>query len=199
MPTDDTGNGASPTATTVNASEELDVTTLTAEQLEQNPHFQELQKKFSAAHQDMDKTNLSKKELLAQIARLRVLAGEEEKPEIKKEEETQTVTKQQLQEEIWNLKNAKDVDIYGDEQYQKDITAGIPRDYALNTAKLRYQSNPDKARLERQQAMASGSSASVRNLDDSDYEGFDQAEADRWGYTKETWKQQKQMKKARGQ
>ena len=48
MPTDDTGNGASPTAEIDNASQ-VDVKTLTAEQLEANPHFNDLKTKYSAA------------------------------------------------------------------------------------------------------------------------------------------------------
>jgi hypothetical protein len=197
MPTDDTGNGQGPTATDVNASQDFDVTALPAEKIESHPYVQELKKKYSAAHSDMDKTNLSKKELQAEVARLKVLAGEEAPQEVK--EEPQTVTKAELQEQVWELKHAHDVEIYGDEEFKKDVQNGIPRDYALNTAKLRFQSNPDHARLERQRTMASGTAMGTRNLESEDLEGFDPVEAAKWGYSKESWLKQRELKKARGQ
>lgn len=117
---------------------------------------------------------------------------EEEKPAPKKDD-SPYVTK----EELWELKHSTDIELYGDDEYQDDIQAGIPRDYALKTAKLRYQGNPDKARLNRQKDMASGSSAGTRNLESETYEGFNQEDADRFGYTKETWLKQKKKKEER--
>jgi len=194
MPTNDGVNGESPTDANVNASAPEG---MTLEQLESNPHFQELKKKYNAAHQDMDKTNLSKKELQAEVARLKVLAGEE--AIVTPAEEPQTVSKAELREQVWELKNAKDVELYGDDVFLKDVENGIPRDYALNTAKLRFQSNPDKARLERQQSMASGTAMGTRILEDNQYEGFNPEEAKKWGYSKESWLRQKELKKSRGQ
>lgn len=164
-----------------------------------HPLFKELEEKHSAARTGMDQSNLSKKELQAEVARLRVMAGEEGPKAEAKTDEPQVVTKAELQQQLWQLQNAKDVEVYGDEQFTKDVESGIPRDYALQNAKLRYQSSPDKARLERQQTMASGSATSTRTLESEDLEGFDPVEAAKWGYSKESWLKQRQLKKARGQ
>lgn len=196
MPTDDTVNGASPTDPNVNASQ-IDVTTLTAEQLEAHPLVQDLKKKYSAAHTDMDKTNLSKKELQAEVARLKVLAGEETPVETK--EEPQTVTKNELRDQIWELKNADDIELYGDDEFKKDVENGIPREYALNNAKLRFQSNPDKVRLERQRTMASGTAMGTRNLDSDDITEADRKGMAQFGYSEEAVRIQKKLKRERGQ
>lgn len=195
MPTDQQIDAS---AATADVKAEGTSSEITEDAIKAHPTFKELEQKYSAARTGMDQSNLTKKELQAEVARLRVMAGEEAKTEEPKEEETQVVTKQELQQQLWALQNAKDIELYGDEQYQKDVDGGIPRDYALGNAKLRFQSSPDKARLERQQQMASGSAASTRDISDADLEGFNQADADRWGYTKETWLKQKQLKKARG-
>jgi len=196
MPTDANGNGSSPTSNNANA--QVDVTSLTPEQLEANPHFADLKTKYSAARTGMDDANVSKKDLKAEIARLRVLAGEEITPE-KEDDSSKPITKADLQKQVWELSNAKDIDLYGDEEYKNDVDSGIPKEYALKTAQLRFQSNPDKVRLERQQFMASGSSASTRNVSSIDMEGYNPEEAKKWGYSKETWIKQREMKKARGQ
>lgn len=158
----------------------------------------DLKEKHAAARKGMDDANLSKKELQAEIARLKVLAGESETKVEEETEEPQTVTKEELQAQLWELKHAEDVEIYGDEEYQNDIKSGIPKEYALKTAKLRYQSNPEQARLARNKSHAQGSSASDRNLEDKNLEGFNQEQADFWGYDKETYLKHKKLKEARG-
>ena len=196
MPTDDTVNGASPTDQTVNASQ-IDVTTLTAEQIEAHPLVQDLKKKYSAAHTDMDKTNLSKKELQAELAKYKTLAGVEDEPV--KVEEPQTVTKAELKEQIWELKNAEDIELYGDDEFKKDVENGIPREYALKNAKLRFQSNPDTVRLERQRTMASGTAMGTRNLDSDDITEADRKGMAQFGYSEEDVRIQKKLKRERGQ
>ena len=146
----------------------------------------------------MDSANLSKKELKAEIARLKVIAGEDNEPVIE-DESAKPVTKADLQNQVWELNHQKDVELYGDSEYQADLEAGIPRDYALKTAKLRYTSNPDSARLDRQRSMGSGSAASNRNIESEDLAGFDPVEAAKWGYSKESYIKQMQLKKSRGQ
>lgn len=193
MPTDDTVNASGSDADTAHQTS----SEITDDLIVSHPKYKELEEKHAAARNGMDQSNLSKKELQAEVARLRVLAGVEE-AEVKKDDEPQTVTKAELQEQIWELKHAEDVELYGDSEYKADIENGIPKEYALKTAKLRFQSNPDKARLDRQQTMASGSNSSVRNLDANSYEGFNEEEAKRYGYTKETWLEHKKLKEARG-
>ena len=100
-------------------------------------------------------------------------------------------------EELWERDHAKDLELYGDDKYKADIESGIPKEYALETAKLRLQSSPNNARLGRQQEMASGSAMGVRSLSEENYEGFNQEDANRFGYTKETWLKQQKIKKAR--
>ncbi len=197
MPTDAEIDAAKPTDPNANASQ-VDVTKLTPEQLEANPHFQDLKTKYSAAHKGMDESNLSKKELKAEVARLKVLAGEEVKPEDKVELPAKEPT-YATKEDIWELKNAKDIEVYGDEEFTKDVENGIPRDYALTTAKLRFQSNPDKARLERQQTMASGTAAGTRILDSDELTEAEQAGITKGLYSKEAVMIQRRLKKERGQ
>lgn len=198
MPTDDIVNGASPTDTSVNASQ-IDVTALPIEELEKHPHVQELKKKYSAAHTDMDKTNLSKKELQAEVARLKVLAGEDATPAQEPvDESAKPVTKAELQQQVWEISHQKEVELYGDEEFQKDVQSGIPREYALKTAKLRFQSNPDKARLERQKTMASGMAMGTRDLQSDELTPAEQEGIAKGLYSKETVLKHREMKKARG-
>lgn len=194
MPTNDGANGANPTGSPVTASPEL--LALTPEQLEGHPHVQELKKKFSAAHQDMDKTNLSRKELQAEVARLKVLAGEEDTPVL--HTQSDPVTKEELQAQVWELKHGNDLELYGDDQYKSDITRGIPKDYALENAKLRYQSNPNTANLARQQSMASGAAAGVRNLAGEDLTPLELEGIAQGLYSKETALKHRELKRLRG-
>lgn len=193
MPTDD-GNGASPTATD-NASSDIDVTKLTPEQIELHPHVQELKKKYSAAHSGMDSANLTKKQLEAEVARLRVMAGED-KP-IEEEQKPAFVTKDELTSTLWETQNAKDVELYGDDDYKKELERGVPRDIALQYAKLRFQKNPNSAQVMRQQAMASQGSTSTRDLSDVEITDEDRADMAKWGYSEKALLKQKRLKAMR--
>lgn len=192
MPTDD-GNGTSPTATD-NATQ-IDVTTLTPEQLEAHPHVQELKKKYSAAHQSMDSVNLTKKQLEAENARLRVLAGEQ--AETTEEEKPSFVTKEELKSTLWESQHAQDLELYADDDYKKELDRGVPKDIALHYAKLRHQKNPNSAQVMRQQAMASQGSTSTRDLDDVEITDEDRADMKKWGYSEKALRKQKQLKKMR--
>ena len=193
MPTDD-GNGASPTATD-NASQ-LDVTKLTPEQLEQHPHVQELKTKYSAAHSGMDKANLTKKQLEAELAKYKLLAGEEEP--VVEEAKPSFVTKEELSATLWESQHAKDLELYADDDYKKELDRGVPKDIALHYAKLRHQKNPNSAQINRQQAMASPGSSSTRDLSDIEITDEDRADAKLWGYSEKAILKQKQLKKSRG-
>jgi hypothetical protein len=161
------------------------------ETVRNHPLFKEIEGKATAAEREA-------KRYKGRLDRAhKGMTEEEETPDVPAEkpvEPTNFVTK----EELWARDNAADLELYGDDQYKNDIAAGIPKDYALNNAKLRFQSNPDKARLERHQVTASRSSASTRNLESDDAEGFNPEHAARWGYSKETYVKQQQLKKARG-
>lgn len=196
MPTDENGNELAPTAQNANASD-LDVTTLTPEQLAENPHFKDIQTKYAASRTGMDTANLSSKQLKAEVARLKILAGETEEEE--PIEESTTVTKQELKDQLWELSNSKDVELYADDKYEEDIEKGIPKEYALENAKLRLQANPDKARIERNKLSAQGGNSSERNLDSTDITDKDRVAMKTWGYTEEAILKQKQLKKDRGQ
>ena len=158
------------------------------EAIKNHPLFKDLEGKHAAAEREKNRY----KGRLEKVQK-GITDEDEEKPS--PAEESPYVTKEQL----WEVQHQEDLEIYGDEQFQQDVARGIPRDYALETAKLRFQANPDKARLERHQAVAAGSATSVRNTQDDTLDGFNQADADRWGYTKETWLKQRELKKARGQ
>lgn len=194
MPTVD-DNGASPTVEN-NAPSIPDLSALTPEQIEAHPHVQELKKKYSAAHSGMDKANLTKKQLEAELAKYKTLAGEQEpEPE---EVKPSFVTKEELEAKAWEIAHAKDLELYADDQYKQELDMGVPKPVALQYAKLRAQKNPNSAQVNRQQAMASPGSTSVRDLEDVEITDEDRADAAKWGYSLEAVKKQKQMKKARG-
>ena len=203
MPTDDV-NASGQTVITPPAAPELTddmIFSIPEEKLKSHPAFKTLEEKHAAARQGMDKSNLSKKELQAENARLRVLAGvEEDQTPV---EDDQPLTKNDLEkmnEDLrWDLLNAKDVELYGDEKFTADLQAGIPKAYALENAKLRSQSNPDKARLERQRTMASGSAASTRNLESDELTPAEQKGIAEGLYTKETALKHRELKRQRAQ
>lgn len=193
MPTDD-DNGANPTVT--DNAPALDIATLTPEQLESHPHVQELKKKYSAAHSGMDSANLTKKQLEAEVARLKVMAGEEE---LEEEEPTPSfVTKEELTSTLWEAQNAKDLELYADDDYKKELDAGVPKSIALQYAKMRAQKNPNSAQVMRQQAMASQGAASTRDLSDVEITDEDREDMKKWGYSEKSLLRQKQLKRDRG-
>jgi hypothetical protein len=191
MPTDQ-DNGASPTV----EGNALDIASLPIEEIEAHPHVQELKKKYAAAHTGMDQSNLSKKQLEAELAKYKMLAGEEEPPE--EEERPQFVTKEELSSTLWETKHAKDIELYGDETYQKELEQGVPRDIAIRYAKMRHESSPNQAKVIRQQSVAQGSSASTRDLSDTEITDEDREDMKRWGYSEKAILRQKKQKAMRG-
>lgn len=177
-------------------TETLPAETLTEDAVKAHPKYKELEEKHAAARTGMDESNVSKKELKSEIARLKVLAGEEE---TETEEEEKPLTRAELNDKLWLLQNAKDIEIYSDEEYEKDIADGIPKEYALKTAKLRGKSDPDKVRLENLKQTASGSSANNRELESDEITEKDRKGQKKWGYSDKAILKQKQLKKERGQ
>lgn len=114
--------------------------------------------------------------------------------EQKKSEKPEYVTK----EDLWERDNAKDLELYGDDTFKADIENGIPKAYALQTAKLRLQSNPDKARLERQQTMASGTAVGTRNLESDELSDVERKGIADGLYSKETALAHRELKRNRG-
>lgn len=192
MPTDDNVNASGSDDSNESQQNKSEVSD---ETIVSHPKYKELEEKHAAARKGMDQSNLTKKQLEAEVAKYKTLAGVEEEPE---PEEEKPLTRAELQEQLWELKHAKDVEVYSDEEYENDIKNGIPRDYALKTAKLRAQANPDKARLERQKLNASGS-GSTRELDDTDLTEKDRENMAKWGYSEDAIRKQKALKKERGQ
>ena len=194
MPTDH-GDGESPTSN-ANATA-LDVLSLSPEQLESHPHVQELKKKYAASHSKMDSTQLSHKQLEAELAKYKTLAGVDELPE---EEVTPSyITKAELTSTLWEDRNAKDIELYADDEYKIELDRGVPRDIALKYAKQRHQKSPNSAQVQRQQAMASGSSTSTRDLTDIDVTDEDRVNMKLWNYSEKTLLKQKALKRSRGQ
>lgn len=191
MPTDENVNASVATASNAEGS----TPAITDEVITSHPKFKELEQKYSAARTGMDTSNLSKKQLAAEVARLKVLAGEEETAP--PEEKPAFVTRAELEAKAWELSNKKDLDLYADETYKEELSQGIPPAKALEYAKLRYQSNPQNAKVQRQQAMSSQGSTSVRDLSDVEITDEDRADMKMWGYSEETLLKQKRMKKER--
>lgn len=185
MPTDD-DNAEMPTVE-ANAP---DVSALTPELLESHPYVQELKAKQAAAHSKMDQSNLSRKQLEQEVKRLKELAGEEI-------EQPSYVTKEELEAKAWELSHAKDVELYQDEDYQKELEMGIPKEVALRYAKLRHQSNPNQAQVMRQQSVAQGSAASTRDLSSIEITDEDRADMKRFGYSEKALLKQKKLKAER--
>jgi len=194
MPTD-YGDGESPTSN-ANATA-LDMSSISPEQIESHPHVQELKKKYAAAHSKMDATQLSHKQLEAELAKYKTLAGVEE---LEEEEVTPSyITKAELTSTLWEDRNAKDIELYADDDYKIELDRGVPRDIALKYAKQRHQKSPNSAQVQRQQAMASGSSTSTRELTDIDVTDEDRVNMKLWNYSEKTLLKQKALKRSRGQ
>lgn len=191
MPTED-GNALEPTAAD-NAT--FDVTAIPAEQIENHPFVKELKEKQAAARTGMDKANLTKKQLEAELAKYKLLAGEEEP--VVEEPKPSFVTKEELTSTLWEAQNAKDIELYADDEYKLELDRGVPKDVALKYAKLRHQKNPNSAQVMRQQAMASQGSSSTRDLTDVDITDEDRADMARWGYSEKAILKQKRLKKVR--
>lgn len=187
-----------PTVTQDNASgsdaNAQQTTPITEDVIKTHPLYKELEEKHSAARTGMDKSNLTKKQLEAEVARLRVLAGEDAKIEETKPEPSPYVTK----EELWETQHAKELELYGDEQFKKEVEQGIPRHIALNYAKLRYEKAPNNPQVIRQQSMASAGSTSTRDLSDIEITDEDRRDMKEWGFSEATLKKHKALKKARG-
>ena len=189
MPTDDQVN-----ASGSDAHAQQDYPNISDEVITSHPKYRELEEKHSAARTGMDKSNLTKKQLEAEVARLRVLAGEEAEVKETKPEPSPYVTK----EELWETQHAKDLELYGDEQFQKEVEQGIPRHIALNYAKLRYEKAPNNAQVMRQQSMASAGSTSTRDLSNVEITDEDRKDMKEWGFSEKTLLKHKALKKARG-
>lgn len=190
MPTDDFVN-----ASGSDANAQQDYLDISDDVITSHPKYRELEEKHSAARTGMDRSNLTKKQLEAENARLRVLAGEEDTIfEEDKPESSPYVTK----EELWEANHAKDLELYGDEQFEKEIEQGIPRHIALDYAKLRYEKAPNNVQVQRQQSMASAGSMSTRDLSNIEITDEDRQDMKTWGYSEKTLLKQKAMKKARG-
>lgn len=109
----------------------------------QNDEVQKLKEELSQAKQ---REAAARKKMDEVNTELKKLKGDGEK-----KPETQFVTK----DELWETTHAKELSIYGDDEYKADIAKGIPRDYALNTAKLRHTA---KAEVKNRQITDTGSS-----------------------------------------
>lgn len=178
----------------------IDVTTLSLDQLESNPYVKELKEKHAAARTQMDKSNLTKKQLEAELAKYKTLVGEEDAPEAQEDQKTPDfVTKEELSNTLWETQNAQDLELYADDEYQKELDRGVPRDIALHYAKLRQQKDQNSAKLLRQQSMASSGASSVRDLENIEITEQDRADMAKWGYSEATLLKQKKLKAMRGQ
>lgn len=158
-----------------------------------HPAYKALEEKHSAARTGMDKSNVSKKQLEAEVARLRVLAGEDAPAEEVKTETSPYVTK----DELWETQHEKDLETYGDDQFKKEVDMGIPRHIALGYAKLRYQGNPNSAQVMRQQAMSSPSSTSTRDIPNIEITDEDRRDMAQYGYSEAALLKQKKLKASR--
>lgn len=192
MPTDE-NNAVTPTV----EANAFDISTLTPEIIESLPYVKELKEKHAAARTKMDESNLTKKQLEAEVARLKILAGEE--AAVAEEVKPSFVTKEELSETLWESQNAKDLELYADEQFHKDVEIGVPRSKALEYAKLRQQKETNSAQLLRQQSMASSGSTSTRDLENIEITDKDREDMKKWGYSEATLLKHKKMKAARGQ
>lgn len=171
MPTDDEATVIDPT-TSSNAAdtEQVDVEKLKEE-------LSQAKQRESAARKKMDEATIELKKLKSEAPKKKEGA-----------EEPQYVTK----DELWDLAHAKELEVYSDDEYKADIESGIPRDYALKTAKLRHTAPKDAARRDRQESMSSAS-GSGRDLSGGDDEIILTPEQIKRGITKEMVKKYKDM------
>lgn len=164
MPTDTNADAtaeinATSTPDVEETHQEDSTTTDAPESQDDGTHQQveELKKKHSAARKGLDEKAKLLKEKEAEIARLKVLAGEDSKEETPEEDESQPkyVTQEELDSKAWEIAHKSDLELYSDDEFKSDVESGIPKEKALKYAKLRYETMDDSARRERQEAVAS--------------------------------------------
>jgi hypothetical protein len=149
MPTDDLTEVTASSPDAEAQQEDSD----SSDDLASHPKYQELRKKHSAARKGLDDKAKELKAAKAELARLKVLAGESEEEPEQPEEGSQYVTK----DELWEIAHKREIELYADDEYKEDVKAGIPREKALRYATLRHGTGDNSARRERMEAMASGS------------------------------------------
>lgn len=172
MPTDDNNDNASTSdATTEDAQQETP--TISDEDVTSHPKYKELQEKHSAARKGMDNSNLTSKEKDAEIARLKVLAGEEEESE--PEEQPAYATKEDLAKSAWELKNASRIELV-DEEYNKILSEGFEGDPVTNAVALELAEKAmkvDNGGSERQSAMSQPSTTTRKTEPDVELTEYD--------------------------
>lgn len=134
MPTDEATVVTDPTPSTDAPAEVLN-----------HPAVQKLQEELSQAKQREAAARKGMDEANIKVKRLKEIV----EPLEEKEEETKSEVPFVTKDELWEVTHKKELELYADDEYKADIGSGIPREYALKTAKLRHSVSPDTARKER--------------------------------------------------
>jgi hypothetical protein len=126
---------------------------LSEDAVKAHPLYKDLETRYAAAHLEIDGKK-TKKQLEAEVARLKVLAGEEgtQAPAPAPMNDAR-----KMQEEItWNIKHESDLQLAG-QPYYDFLARGYAREDALTLA-LAKRPDGEKALLENLRAQQSGSS-----------------------------------------
>lgn len=169
-------NPQSQTDPTVQAGQTLagDPPVIPEDAVKNHPLYKELEEKSAVAEREAKRYK-----------------GRLAKANIKEDDEPVYVTKEELEQKAWEIAHSKDIEVYADDEYKSDIKQGIPRDKALQYAKLRYSAKDNSAHKERLMSASSGSSVD-RSLAPPDEIILTQEQKDR-GITVEMIKKYRDM------
>lgn len=169
MPTDESVNASDDTA-----KAEVIAPAISDADISAHPKFKELEEKYAAARTGMDEANIKLKKT------------KEEKKELK---EPQYVTTEALEIARWEIQNEKLIALAPDE-YKKYRDEGLKHDYALKLAHQDKGISPSKSESLRQSASAQAG-ASVDRSGEVEVPDTVKSDAEKWGYSVETYKKYK--------
>ena len=161
MPTDETVEKTEDVNASPQTEESPPENPETTDDITSHPKYKEMEEKHAAARKGMDKANLSKKELEAENARLRVLAGQESEDDEVPDEQPKSVTEKELAELEWKIKNEKRIALVEDD-YEEILEEGyqgekVSKNVALELAEKRAKIDSSSAQRDRHQDMATSS------------------------------------------
>ncbi len=156
MPTDNSvQTPVTPVATTVTAPPASSTQAIADDAIKAHPLYKDLETRYAAAHKEIDGKK-TKKELEAEVARLKVLAGEDAPVVPPVQQTAGSIDATKLQADIeWNIAN-KDLIKLGGQQYVDLLNKGYDKQDALDLATSRLPT-PERSAAENLRAQVSAS------------------------------------------
>jgi len=195
MPTDDV-NASLPDVPEETSTEEVTEETqqepleITDDDIKSHPLYQDLEKKHSAARKGLD----DKAKEVKKLKHLIVDDTPEEKEEVVEQSTAFTVEEKELLK--WEIKNQDKIDLC-QEDYDEYVTQGVSPKLSLRLA-LQDKGITDSNISDHLRQISSGQpDVSVNREAASDITEEERKDMEMWGYSEETLKRQKQLKKER--